>query len=272
MSLNSFGCPLSSLNRHKDVGKIKNPPGSAFHSCGTWIQASYINHSCTSNVRRSFIGDMMIVRAICDLEEGTELFFWYHCPEKGNSNDTKNKLKYWGFECECPICSDDKVTPLSTQRQREVLRKSLEKTFRETALGNGNVQKIERLLDELNQTYSQPADKVPRLLVWDMQLLLAHGYASRNKTRQVIVAAGKVLISLGFIITGVDSSQAPLAISRWGMLVDHLVEIFMLLRNAFVLANNTMNSDRAGEYAKTAYKMVVGEDVSFDIVWGANAL
>lgn len=86
------------------------------------------------------------------------------------------------------------------------------------------------------------------------------------------MAAGKVLISLVFIITGVESSQAPLAISRWGMLVDLLVEIFMLLRNAFVLANNTMNSDRAGKYAKTAYKMVVGEDVSFDIVWGAKAL
>lgn len=67
MSLNFFGCPLSSLDRHKDAGKIKNPPCSAFHSCGTWIQASYINHSSTSNVRRSFIGDMMIVRAICDL-------------------------------------------------------------------------------------------------------------------------------------------------------------------------------------------------------------
>lgn len=215
---------------------------------------------------------MMIVRAIRDLEEGTELFFWYHCPEKGNSNDTKSKLKYWGFECECSICFDDKVTPSSTQRQREVLRKSLERTFRETSLGNGKEQKIERLLDELNQTYSQPADKVPRLLVWDMQLLLARGYASRNKTRQVIAAVGKVLISLGFVVTGVDSSQAPMAISRWGMLVDHLVETFMLLRNAFVLANDTMNSDRAGEYARTAYKMVVGEDVSFDIVWGANAL
>lgn len=86
------------------------------------------------------------------------------------------------------------------------------------------------------------------------------------------MAAGKVLISLVFIITGVESSQAPLAISRWGMLVDLLVEIYMLLRNAFVLANDTMNSDRAGKYAKTAYKMVVGEDVSFDIVWGAKAL
>jgi hypothetical protein len=47
-----------------------------FHSCGVSPLASYINHSCYSNVRRSFIGDMMIVRAIQDLFANTELDFW----------------------------------------------------------------------------------------------------------------------------------------------------------------------------------------------------
>jgi SET domain-containing protein len=46
-----------------------------FHSCGVWPLASYINHSCFSNVRRSFIGDMMIVRATQDLRANTELLF-----------------------------------------------------------------------------------------------------------------------------------------------------------------------------------------------------
>ncbi|KFY88611.1 hypothetical protein V500_06244 [Pseudogymnoascus sp. VKM F-4518 (FW-2643)] len=83
ISFNSFGCPLSSMNSQAKVRDHKDEPESAFHSTGIWIQASYINHSCTSNARRSFIGDMMIVRATRDLKKGTELSFWYHCPSRG---------------------------------------------------------------------------------------------------------------------------------------------------------------------------------------------
>jgi len=42
---------------------------------GIWIISSYINHSCISNCRRSFIGDMQIIRATQDLHADTELVF-----------------------------------------------------------------------------------------------------------------------------------------------------------------------------------------------------
>ena len=56
------------------------------------------------------------------------------------------------------------------------------------------------------------------------------------------------------------------------MLQDHLVETFMLLCNMFLVTKAVSNSKKAGEYARTAYKMVVGEDASFDSVWGADGL
>ncbi|KFZ20117.1 hypothetical protein V502_03347 [Pseudogymnoascus sp. VKM F-4520 (FW-2644)] len=265
ISFNSFGCPISSMN-HKDE------PESAFHSTGIWIQASYINHSCTSNARRSFIGDMMIVRATRDLKKDTELSFWYHCPSRGIPKDSQNEFKNWGFECSCSICSDGKSTAPPVPRKREMLRKRLETEFKVAALESGTFKKMERLLDELNQTYSQPADKVPRLLVWDPQLALAQACASQNQTRKCIVAAGKVLTSLGFLISGTDSPQTEFSINQWGMLQDHLVETFVLLRNMFLVTKAVPNSKKAGEYARMAYKMVVGEDASFDSVWGAEGL
>jgi hypothetical protein len=150
-----------------------------------------------------------------------------------------------------------------------MLRKRIENAFK-TSLGNAALQRIERQLDELNQTYLPPADKVPRLLVWDLQLALAQAYAAQNQTRKCIVAVGKVLTSLGFVFTGADSSQTPFSIVRWGMLQDYLVEAFVLLRNMFLMTKAVPNSEKAGEYARTVYKMVVGEDASFDSVWASK--
>ncbi|ELR10159.1 hypothetical protein VC83_00714 [Pseudogymnoascus destructans] len=272
ISFNSFGCPLSSVNSQAKVRDHKDEPHTAFHSTGIWIQASYINHSCTSNARRAFIGDMMIVRATCDLKKDTELSFWYRCPIKHNAADAQSKFENWGFECACSICSDNKSTAPPVLRKREKLRTSIEKAFKVASLGSGLLQKIERLIDELNQTYSQPADKVPRLLVWDPQLALAQAYASLNQTRKCIVAVGKILTSLGFLISGTDSPQTPFSIDRWGMLQDYLVEAFVLLRNMFLVTKAVENSKKAGEYARTVYRMVVGEDATFERVWGAEGL
>ncbi|OBT82079.1 hypothetical protein VE02_09298 [Pseudogymnoascus sp. 03VT05] len=269
---NSFGCPLSSVHSQIKVRDHKEEPETAFHSTGIWIQASYLNHSCTSNTRRSFIGDMMIVRATCDIKKDTELSFWYRCPIKGNAKDIQSKFENWEFECACSICSDIKATAPPVLQKREMLRKSIETAFKAASLANGALKRIERLIDELNKTYSQPADKVPRLLVWDPQLALAQAYASQNQTRNCIVAVGKIFTALGFLIRGTDIPQTPFSIDRWGMLQDYLVEAFVLLRNMFLMNKAVENSKKAGEYARTVYMMVVGEDASFESVWGADGL
>lgn len=59
---------------------VRETTDKQFHSCGVWPLASYINHSCNSNARRAFIGDMMIVRATRDLAPDEEINFWYHTP------------------------------------------------------------------------------------------------------------------------------------------------------------------------------------------------
>jgi hypothetical protein len=46
-------------------------------SSGLWCQASYMNHACLFNAQRSFIGDMMIVRATKDIPGGTEITIPY---------------------------------------------------------------------------------------------------------------------------------------------------------------------------------------------------
>jgi hypothetical protein len=72
----------------------------------------------------------------------------------------------------------------------------------------------------------------------------------------------KVLTSLGFVFVGADSSHTRFAIIRWGLLMDHLMEMFLLARNA------REDLRRAEEYARTTYKIIVSEDTSFNATCG----
>lgn len=68
--------------------------------------ASYINHCCDSNARRSFICDMMIVRATSDLPPDTEVTFWHRVPNDNDYDHLRKGFDHWGFECDCVICQD----------------------------------------------------------------------------------------------------------------------------------------------------------------------
>ncbi|CAN4124477.1 unnamed protein product [Withania somnifera] len=54
------------LGKHNDV-----------HGIGLWILASFINHSCDPNVRRSHVGDHVMIHASRDIKAGEELTFAY---------------------------------------------------------------------------------------------------------------------------------------------------------------------------------------------------
>ena len=237
ISFNVFGCPLSSLASYTKA-RDQYPPladktteQKAYHSCGIWVHASYINHSCTSNARRAFIGNMMIVRASRDMEAGTEITFWYQSPDGVSAKVSHEKHKQWGFICGCAICLDTRATDAVVLRKRRKLMEDLKQVFNSSALRRFEMKKIERLLDALNQTYTQPVQDVPRLLLWDPQLALSRIYRAQNKAGKSMESAVKVLTSLGFGVVGADSSQTRFAVVRWGLLMDCLVETFLHIRD-----------------------------------------
>ena len=81
-------------------------------------------------------------------------------------------------------------------------------------------------------------------------------------------SVGKVLTSLGFAVVGANSSHTRFAIVRWGLLVDRLVETFLHARTAFAAMGAREDSRQAEEYARTTYKIIVGEDMSFNATYG----
>lgn len=209
----------------------------------------------------------MIVRASCDMETGIEITFWYHNP---SNISVKNPLeKHWGFVCGCAICLDAGATDAVVFRKRQKLIDDLQQVVSSSsALRRNEIKKMERLIDTLNRTYTQPANDVPRLLLWDPQLLLVRLYAAQNKVGKTMESAEKVFTSLGFVVVGADSSQTRFAIAKWGFFVEHVVETFLHIRAAFLTMGAGEDSSSAEGYARTAYKILVGEDISFDATYG----
>lgn len=275
--MNAFGFPLTSLSSHLGTRSPNDEQGEKnYHSCGIWVQASYINHSCYSNVRRSFLGDMQIIRAVRDIPAGTELTFWYQVPETDGYDKRQQKLQNWGFQCECVMCIEEKNTSKKTFKKREALLGDLKAAF--MAPSGVQLPKVERLLTALEQTYKISPAQVPRLALWDPQLLLARLYAAQNQSEKVITIVLKVLASLGFIIKGAEgtpsaeaarftTANASFVVELWGLVYDHVVEAWVLLWKAYTHVAPQL-CGHAKECARTAYRICVGEDVTFDEYYG----
>ncbi|OAL27653.1 hypothetical protein AYO20_09726 [Fonsecaea nubica] len=222
----------------------------------------------TSFGGRSFIGDMMLVRATQDLAADTEITFWYHLPGVNDYDERRKKFQHWGFMCDCAMCQDEKATKKSVWAKRTKLRADVLKHFKSDS--KANIPQIETVLAELVATYPRPASDVPRLSVWDVHLGLAKMCLAHRQPVQAVESGVSALESLGYVIEGGRLPHilgTPLVVKKWGLMQDHLVECWMVLARAYSLVAPDLEV-LAIEYARTSYKICVGEDDSFDETYG----
>ena len=291
LSLNTFGCPITSRAGHADGHALPPKEVDCQHSSsGLWITASRINHSCFYNARRSFIGDMQIVRAACDMPCDTEITFMYQAVNSDESNSTRssnssnmqNVLQNWGFECTCVICTYRLTTALQIIRHRDALLYDLESRFKD--FYEVDLPKAESLLTALEMTYSLPPVEVPRLAIWQPYLFVTREYAEHHNPEKTISTALKLLATLGFVINsplvmsdgqsrkgqsfGPDATgQVTFEVIKWGLVIDHVIEVFMHIFKAC----QTVQPELCGpveKVARTAYRICVGEDETFWVTYG----
>lgn len=136
---------------------------------------SRINHSCVLNCFRTFIGDMLILRAAQDLPKNTELGFWYMDPREGEKDRTPHRermLQQWGVNCSCTFCDTEQKTPVSKKIKRiQILNK----------LSKQGIASPE-LLTELEKTYIKPPTEVPQFDAFHSWHSLALTGYERNHT------------------------------------------------------------------------------------------
>jgi hypothetical protein len=185
----------------------------------------------------------MIVRAAKYMDACTELMFPHESPG--------------GFVCGCAPCEDIQVTKLSEITKRKSMLDQLDRLCKSNA--HDLPKKFERLLKALNKTYNTPEEEVPRLLLWDPQLLLTLIYMEQHNLSRGLESVSKTLQTLGFIVDRLDRTPAGLVVTKWGHTVDHLVETFLHARTAFEQLRLWEKSRQAEQYARVAYRGLVGK-------------
>ncbi|KAK3294133.1 TPR domain protein [Chaetomium fimeti] len=271
VGINVFSSSLSSLVQ------LANPNGPMGNASGIWPLASYLNHSCAGNAFRAFIGDLLIARATRDLPAGTELTWWYYLLDVGGESEGEKRsdmLRHWGFECDCPLCADAKRSgervartrrALVTELERgvEELRRGVEAGVLSTAARDAVLRSVESGVEALEETYARPAEEVPRFDVWGARMDLVEAVWVRRRTmaaEQAVRLMLRALGALGYVIEG--GERGTVVVRKWGVMDGGVVGCWMLLRDAYRETAPELVAP-AEEYARTAYRTLIGEDETF---------
>lgn len=226
---------------------------------------------------------MQILRSASDLPAGTELLWPYRNPSATQDHDygvTQAELASYGFVCECALCSDAKETTAEVKERRKALRAELTTAFATGKTKSGfdckrvDTAKIEKVLGELETTYLNPR-KVPMTSLWDPYLALTRLYGVLDNSSKTISTALKTLSVLGFELKGFNSlvstaQNEVLVIEKWGLVVDYVVELWMILWTAFVVKGDSRRAEASRELAKLTYSIVVGESETFEESYGSR--
>ena len=181
----------------------------------------------------------------------------------------QEKLRNWGFECTCSICKDRKATKKQVVANRNGLRQDLMEAFHHSRRADGgpDLAKAERLLAALEKTYSMPATAVPRLALWDPYLFLTRSYSVQQEPRKVVQTAWKVLASLGCSVSR-EEPGSRFRVEQWGLMLDCVIEAWLHLWTAYSQLGAPELCGEAEACARLAYKICVGEDGSFEWIYG----
>ncbi|KAJ0272115.1 hypothetical protein COL940_010634 [Colletotrichum noveboracense] len=258
VSLNCFRAPRSSRENMENPQK---QAAAAHTTCGAWIVASHINHSCVSNCRRSFIGDMMIVRATKDIDADAELLIRYQQPKPGDDYQaTQKSLENWSFTCQCRLCEDKKSTPAQTWQRRRALLRNLGQIM-EACETPAQESQAERLLEQLDQYYPEREGAL-RLELWESYLALGQKRLDRGKAVDAFELTVKGLEALGFVFVASPFRRVPgrlkFEIKEWGQINDDVFFAFLTLLHAARVITPQLCEVVKG-HARIVYAVCAGE-------------
>lgn len=199
---NAFGCPTV---RSTDMPKASDLDSDPRSATGIWITASYINHACDGNAFRSFIGDLMIIRATKDIAKGTEITMPYRVAD-ADHNDTRKALQHgWKFKCDCNLCAVEVRTGGSQQSKRRQLVKEVEAFLtnnRQSATvrpSKADIAKAQKLYTQLETTYDKTLfNGMPRLGLIDLGLWLVSAQPPNANTKNLTDRAIGILRNCGY--------------------------------------------------------------------------
>lgn len=128
-----------------------------------------------------------------------------------------------------------------------------------------NTTKVESTLAKLADTYTHSATVVSHLRIFDIQSILTKVYSDSDKPTKTITSALRALQSLCYVVDGGTSSpDKSLVAKKWGLMIDGLLNCWVMLARAYRVVGAFGLEKRAWEYAKVTYKICVGKEETFE--------
>lgn len=275
ISKNAFTAPRSTLEHLRAVlaGELDN--GKPWlTSSGIWCTASYINHSCVANCHRTFIGDMIIIRATEDLPAGTELKLSYTVVGSEESYEqTQKRFALWDFTCTCYLCEMKKKTRDIDMRVRETQLQRLDALL--ATPGPVDTDRAWELLTQMDKTYNNSGQKECKLTLQQGYYSLAARLMMKSDLDEATAMMLRVLELGGFTLASQPAengyqNSAMIEIRKWGP--DGVVS-FSAIQSLYRICKKAGAERRAPKqlaimraYAKIAHSLIVGEPETFSAV------
>jgi len=270
--LSSIDDPLENMFKEKtEVEKMiaKASPTGTAEGSGLWIMPSYINHSCWPNSVRSFLGDLLIVRAARDIREGEEITINYLENESSVQERQKSFYSGWDFNCTCTLCEietaeqqgvrDKRQELVEKARKFEVyLKQSIEKT-------NSGIAPMITLIRGIEATYTKPEFIQPRVPLLTPTHILQTFLVRAERPPDVFLLAKEALNGLGFKIT---INGGKVVIERYGWMCYPVMNLFVHVITAGAMMGDLWTATLWRNAAAKVYEVLAGEKESFFDVFG----
>lgn len=238
-------------------------------STGLWSRAAYMNHSCLFNGERSFVGDLIIVRAAKEIPEGTEITLPYLAVDPNTQERQSVLLETWGFRCDCRLCAIETHANI----RRDILVRAVTSFLKNNPLDRGPfpskqiMETAEKLARDMELTYSADAfQNMPHLAAIPLYEWLCQANALHATTTGLGHWACALLRSHGYRIN-VHASQVNLDRSN-GILTSRVVDALIYLCGVYRKQSPNLLSTKLKEMAREMYRAINGVSTGFEDRYG----
>jgi len=279
MLRNSFGCKRLSFvddlgrffKEKTGVGKMIAgvSPLGVIGGSGIWIMPSYINHSCWPNSVRSFLGDLLIVRAARDIHEGEEISMAYLDNESCLQKRQKELYSGWDFNCKCTLCQIETAESREVQERRQGLMEKASKfkiyLKQPVKKRNSGIAPLIALIKGVEATYTKPEFIHPRVQLISPANILQMFLVGAGRLSDVSLLAKEALNGLGFKIT---AGEGKVAIERYGYMRYPVMQLFVSVITAEAMIGDFLTATLWRDAAIKVYEVLGGEKESFFDAFG----
>jgi hypothetical protein len=211
------------------------------------------------------MGDMLFLRATCDIGEGEEITSQYVAPELMYGERQRKFKNTWDFTCDCTLCAVDKKAGVELEKQRMAIFEELKNMAQKIGAAPTitALKKMTKRLRDLEVLYNEDRyNGLPRLCLVHPTLFLTEAWRTLKNVDKMIDCANKLLLYFGIVTTAVDEKFQVCQNS--GLVNVETVRALRYLAEGYATKGRVELGGRIRDVAKVWFKVITGAEVGME--------